>query len=253
MEKKLVILGLVLLLMSTLACTAPSSTVSQTTSSATTSSTPSVTETVATPTPTASPAPEVEASEFMGKALTPLNKQRNNALAGTQTIDRASYRLTVGGLVDTPLSLTYEDLLALPQVSKLMDLDCVEGWKFTAKWTGPTLKSIFEKAGVKAEAQNVIFHTADVPEGYSSLLLSYILDKDIIIGLKINDLTLPAERGFPFQVVAESKYGYKWAKWVTEIELSDNLDFKGYWESYGYNNNADVGGPGFGGVSIFGP
>ncbi len=197
----------------------------------------------AAPAPTTLPSGEIEAAEFMGKKLTPIKDQRNNALAGTQTIDRASYHLTVNGLVNTPLSLTYEDLLALPQVSKLMDLDCVEGWNFTAKWTGPTLKSIFEKAGVKPEGKNVIFSSADVQGGYSSLFLNYIMDNDIILGLKINDLTLPAERGFPFQVVAESKYGYKWAKWITGIELSSNLNFKGYWESYGYSNNAAVGGP----------
>jgi DMSO/TMAO reductase YedYZ molybdopterin-dependent catalytic subunit len=188
---------------------------------------------------------ETEATEYMGQQLTPLKEQRNNALAGTQRLDRETYRLKVSGLVDTPLELTYADLQVLPQVSKVLDMNCVEGWDFTAKWTGPTLKSVIEKAGVKAEAKNVIFHTADVPEGYSSLLLDYILTKDIIIGLKINDLTLPPERGFPFQVVAESKYGYKWAKWITKIELSDDLSFKGYWESEGYSNNADDQGPPF--------
>jgi DMSO/TMAO reductase YedYZ molybdopterin-dependent catalytic subunit len=186
---------------------------------------------------------EVEATTFLGKTLTPLKNQGNNALAGTQTIDRATYRLAVTGLVNTPLSLSYDDLMALPQISKLMDFDCVEGWGFVAKWTGPTLKSIFAKAGVKPEAQVVIFSSTDVPGGYSSLLLNYVMDNDIILGMKINDLTIPAERGFPFQVVAESKYGYKWAKWITGIELSNNMSFRGYWESYGYNNDASVNGP----------
>jgi DMSO/TMAO reductase YedYZ molybdopterin-dependent catalytic subunit len=192
------------------------------------------------------PPGETEATEFMGQKLTPISEQNNNALAGTQYIDEATYRLTVDGLVDGPLSLSYADLLAYPQVSKLMDLNCVEGWSFTAKWTGPALGSIFNDAGVKPEARIVIFHTADVPEGYSSLELSYIRDRNIIIGMKLNDITLPANRGFPFQVVAESKFGYKWSKWVTRIEVSDNTDFRGYWESYGYSNNADVNGPSFG-------
>jgi DMSO/TMAO reductase YedYZ molybdopterin-dependent catalytic subunit len=56
----------------------------------------------------------------------------------------------------------------------------------------------------------------------------------------MNNITLPAERGFPFQLVAESKWGYKWIKWVTEIELSDNLNYKGYWESRGYSNNGNL-------------
>jgi DMSO/TMAO reductase YedYZ molybdopterin-dependent catalytic subunit len=220
--------------------TAPTSSPSVTTTpSSTPTSTPSVT-----PSPT--PTTEVEATEFMGKKLTPISQQRNNALAGTQIIDRATYRLAVNGLVEKPLSLSYDDLLAYPQVSRLMDLDCVEGWNFTAKWTGPALNAIFTDAGLKPEAKIVIFHTADVPDGYSSLDLSYIQDNDIIIALKLNDITLPPDRGFPFQVVAMSKFGYKWAKWVTRIEISDDTSFRGYWESYGYSNNADVNGPAFG-------
>ena len=186
---------------------------------------------------------EVQATEFQGVKLTPINKQRNNALAGTQHIDQATYRLTVDGLVDHPLSLSYSDLLAYPQISQLMKLNCVEGWNFTAKWTGPSLSSIFADAGIQSGAVIAIFYTADVPVGYTSLDLKYINDNNIIIALKDNDITLPPDRGFPFQVVAQSKFGYKWAKWVTRIELSSNTNFRGYWESNGYNNNADINGP----------
>ena len=189
-----------------------------------------------------SPTGEVEATEFMGKKLTPIRDQLNNAVRGTQYIDIASYKLTVDGLVDHPLTLTYADLEAYPQISRLTDLNCVEGWNFTAKWTGPELTAILDDAGVKPEAKIVVFDTADV-SGFTSLDLSYINEKDIIIALKLNDVTLPPNRGFPFQVVAESKYGYKWAKWVTRIEVSSNTNFRGYWESAGYSNNADALGP----------
>ncbi len=188
------------------------------------------------------PPGEVEATEFMGTQLTPISQQRNNALAGTQVINNETYRLVVDGLVDNPLSLNYTDLLAYPQVSKLADLDCVEGWGFTAKWTGPTLNSIFADAKVKPEAKIAIFYTADGPEGYTSLDLSYIQENNIIIALKDNDITLPPDRGFPFQVIAEGKYGYKWAKWVTRIELSADTSFRGYWESRGYSNDANITG-----------
>jgi DMSO/TMAO reductase YedYZ molybdopterin-dependent catalytic subunit len=174
-----------------------------------------------------------------------MSQQNNNALNGTQNIDQASYQLTVDGLVEHPLTLSYADLQAYPQISQLMDLNCVEGWNFTAKWTGPMLSAIFSDAKVKPEAKIVIFHTTDVPQGYSSLDLSYINDNKIIIALKDNDLTLPPERGFPFQVVAMNKFGYKWAKWVTHIELSSDTNFRGFWEGYGYNNNADINGPAF--------
>ena len=189
---------------------------------------------------------EVEATEFNGKKLTPISQQNNNALKGTQHIDQSTYTLTVDGLVDHPLTLSYADLQAYPQISQLMDLNCVEGWNFTAKWTGPALSAIFAAAGVQSGAKIAIFYTADVPTGYTSLDLSYIDDNNIIIALKDNDITLPADRGFPFQVVAMGKYGYKWAKWVTRIELSSNTNFRGYWESNGYNNNGDVNGPQFG-------
>jgi DMSO/TMAO reductase YedYZ molybdopterin-dependent catalytic subunit len=188
---------------------------------------------------------EVEASEFQGVELTPLNQQGNNALAGTQHIDRETYMLKVDGLVENTLEINYEQLLEYPQESWLMPMNCVEGWNFTAKWTGPQINSILEDAGAKQEARIIIFRTADVPEGYTSLELDYIRDNNILLALKINDLTLPPERGFPFQVVAKSKFGYKWAKWVTGMELSSDTDFRGYWESAGYNNNADDKGPAF--------
>ena len=198
-------------------------------------------------TPTSSNATgEVEATSYNGVKLTPIKDQLNNALQGTQYIDRDAYRLTVDGLVNKPLSLTYDDLLAYPQEVRLNTLNCVEGWDFIAKWTGPTLDSIFNTAGLKPEGKIAIFYTTDDTQGgFTSLDLSYIHDNSIIIALKINDITLSAERGFPFQVVANSKFGYKWAKWVTEIEISDNTSFRGYWESAGYNNNADINGPAF--------
>jgi DMSO/TMAO reductase YedYZ molybdopterin-dependent catalytic subunit len=193
--------------------------------------------------PPVTPLPgEVEATEFMGVQLTPIGQQRNNALAGTQVINNETYRLVVDGLVDNPLSLNYTDLLSYPQVSKLADLVCVEGWRFTAKWTGPTLDSIFADAGVKPEAKIAIFYSADSPVGYTSLELSYIEENNIIVALKDNDITLPPDRGFPFQVVAEGKWGYKWAKWVTRIELSADTSFRGYWESRGYSNDANITG-----------
>ena len=186
------------------------------------------------------PAGEVEATEFMGVQLTPISQQRNNALAGTQVINNETYQLVVDGLVDSPLSLSYTDLLSYPQVSKLADLVCVEGWRFTAKWTGPTLDSIFADAGAKPEAKIAIFYSTDSPVGYTSLELSYIQEGNIIIAVRDNDITLPPDMGFPFQVVADGKWGYKWAKWVTRIELSADTGFRGYWESRGYSNSADV-------------
>jgi DMSO/TMAO reductase YedYZ molybdopterin-dependent catalytic subunit len=188
---------------------------------------------------------EVEATEFQGAKLTPISQQDNNALAGTQKIDRQTYKLIVDGLVEKPLSLSYDQLLAYPQESQLINFNCVEGWGFTAKWTGPLIDSLLNDARVKPEAKIIIFYTTDDPRGYSSLDLSYIKDNNILLALKLNDVTLPPERGFPFQVAAKSKFGYKWAKWVVRMELSSDINFRGYWEQAGYNNNAEDNGPAF--------
>lgn len=234
-----IILITMVLLVTGACCSAPTSTSTSTLTTMSSSTTPfSPTSTSTTPVTS-----EVEATEFQGVKLTPINDQNNNALAGTQQIDKDTYTLTIDGLVDHPLTLSYSDLQAYPQISQLMDLNCVEGWDFTAKWTGPYLSAIFADAVVQSGAKIAIFYTTDDPNGYTSLDLSYINDNNIIIALKDNDITLPADRGFPFQVVAQSKFGYKWAKWVTRIELSSNTNFRGYWESNGYNNNADINGP----------
>ncbi len=184
-----------------------------------------------------------ETTAYEGKQLTPISEQRNNAIKGTQYIDRDTYRLRVYGMVADPLNLSYEQLRSYPSATKLVRLDCVEGWGFDAKWTGVPLRTIFEEAQADENATTVIFYSAD---GYStSLDLDYLVDNDIMLAYELNDVTLPPERGFPLQLVAEGKYGYKWAKWITAIELTDE-PYRGYWEKVGYNNNADVGGPAFG-------
>jgi len=61
-----------------------------------------------------------------------------------------------------------------------------------------------------------------------------------MIAHRVNGATLPPERGFPFQLVAESKWGYKWIKWITRIELSQDANYRGFWESRGYSNDADL-------------
>jgi DMSO/TMAO reductase YedYZ molybdopterin-dependent catalytic subunit len=185
---------------------------------------------------------QTENISYQGKNLTPIAEQRNNAIKGTQYIDRESYRLRVDGLVRNPRNFTYEEIIELPETSKVVDLDCVEGWSFTAKWTGVKIADLFNKTGTLENATTVIFYSAD---GYStSLDLDYLLKNDIILAYRINDVTLPPDRGFPLQLVAESKFGYKWAKWIVRIELSDS-PYRGYWEQRGYNNTADVGGPEF--------
>jgi DMSO/TMAO reductase YedYZ molybdopterin-dependent catalytic subunit len=106
-------------------------------------------------------------------------------------------------------------------------------------WQGVLVKDLLEKAAPNPEAKTVIFHAYD---GYTtSFPIEYIMDNNILMAYRMNDITIPPERGFPFELVAESKWGYKWIKWITRIELSDNIDYKGYWESRGFSNGGDLG------------
>jgi DMSO/TMAO reductase YedYZ molybdopterin-dependent catalytic subunit len=187
--------------------------------------------------------PEVEATEFQGVKLTPLSQQGNNAITGTQHIDRSAYSLEVSGLVQNNLSLSYGDLLELPAYSEVDVMPCVEGWSFTAKWTGFRVSDLLNMSGLAPNATYVMFYSSD---GYSTgETLEYLRSNDILLAYGINDVTLPADRGFPLQLVAKSKYGYKWGKWITKVVVGDE-EMRGYWESRGYSNKADVGGPAYG-------
>ena len=182
-----------------------------------------------------------EIREYQGENLSSIDDFRENSIAGPQQVSVEDYRLEVTGLVEQPLSLTYDQVIDREQYSKVVTLYCVEGWDATILWEGVLLEDLLDQAGVKDEAVVAIFHAAD---GYtSSLTLDYIRQNQIVLAYRMNGVTLPPERGFPFQVVAESKWGYKWVKWVTEIELSSDADYRGYWEQYGYNNDGDQSGP----------
>jgi DMSO/TMAO reductase YedYZ molybdopterin-dependent catalytic subunit len=183
---------------------------------------------------------KVEIDSYKGKKLDVVAKEPENSIKGPQQIDAKTYRLDVKGLVDKPLSLKYDEVTALPSFQKVTTLNCVEGWSVTYLWTGVKLKDVLEKAGYDTNAKVVIFRSYD---GYStSLPLDFIVNRDILLAYKLNGVVIPPERGFPFQVVAEDQLGYKWAKWITEIEVSNDTSFRGYWEQRGYENTAPVPG-----------
>ncbi|PKQ29321.1 MAG: oxidoreductase [Actinobacteria bacterium HGW-Actinobacteria-10] len=181
----------------------------------------------------------VEVREYEGEDLSSINEFRENSIKGPQQLDREAYRLTITGLVDRPLSLTYREVIDTHQeYRKVVRLSCVEGWSVDILWQGILLADLLDRAGADPGARVVIFRSAD---GYStSLPADYIRDNDILLAYRMNDVELPPDRGFPFQLVAEEKWGYKWAKWITEIEVSDDTSFRGYWESRGYENDADL-------------
>jgi DMSO/TMAO reductase YedYZ molybdopterin-dependent catalytic subunit len=181
---------------------------------------------------------EIEIKEYKGQKLGSVNDFEENSIRGVQRVDINKYKLTITGLVEDNLELSYGELKNYLHISKIITLNCVEGWSVKAVWEGIPLKELFKNAKIKKGANTIIFYAYD---GYtSSLPLDFVLNRNIIIADRINGITLPEANGFPYQVVAEDRFGYKWVRWLTKIELSANKDYRGYWENNGYNNDAVV-------------
>ena len=180
-----------------------------------------------------------EVREYMGENMSSLSDIRDNAIRGTQNINQSTYRLTVNGLVSNPKEYTYDQVVnGFQNYEKVVTLYCVQGWNAKILWQGVLVRDLLNQSGVDPNATVVIFHATD---GYTTAMpLSYFYDHDILMAYKMNGLAIPPEKGFPFELVAESKYGYKWIKWINQIELSDNANYLGYWESRGYSNGADI-------------
>ncbi len=190
-----------------------------------------------------------EVTQYQGQNLTSINafledinQHPDVAIDGTQHINQTTYHLTVTGLVNNTLELTYDDLVnnfqSYQQVGKLL---CVEGWSVTMLWQGVPINDLLKEAGASPNATTLIFSASD---GYTTALpLDYVVQNNLILAYKVNNVTLPAAAGFPLSLVAQNQYGYKWIKWVTEIDVSNDSSYLGYWESHGYPNNATVQTP----------
>jgi DMSO/TMAO reductase YedYZ molybdopterin-dependent catalytic subunit len=183
--------------------------------------------------------PGAEVKEYEGENLSAISAFRENSIKGPQHVDISTYQLQVTGLVTQSESYTYDEVINdFDKYKKVVRLDCVEGWSVNLLWEGLKVKDIVKEAQPLSTARVVIFHAYD---GYTtSFPIEYVMDNDILLAYKMNDVVIPPERGFPFQLVAEEKWGYKWIKWVTEIEFSDDINYRGYWEQRGYSNSGDL-------------
>jgi DMSO/TMAO reductase YedYZ molybdopterin-dependent catalytic subunit len=181
--------------------------------------------------------PEQETREFQGQALAPFKRAYDNSIKGPQKVDPAGFRLNLGGQVAQVRELTYQQVLELPRVKRVVNMPCVEGWNERLLVEGVRVSDLVALAQPDPKAKVVIFRAAD---GYSTALdLDYLTSSQALLAIRINGLTLDAARGFPFQLVAEKKLGYKWIKWVVAMELSDK-PYLGFWETRGYSNEADT-------------
>jgi DMSO/TMAO reductase YedYZ molybdopterin-dependent catalytic subunit len=183
--------------------------------------------------------PAAEVRSYQGEGLSSINDFRENSIKGPQQVNTTDYRLKVTGLTNHTDVYTYDEVLAkYPHYTKVVTLFCTEGWDATILWEGVLVSDLINTSGIDNHATTVIFTAHD---GYTtSFPLDYLIDNNIIMAYRMNNVTLPAERGYPFQLVAEDKWGYKWIKWIEKIELSDNAAYKGYWEQRGYSNTADI-------------
>jgi DMSO/TMAO reductase YedYZ molybdopterin-dependent catalytic subunit len=189
--------------------------------------------------PSTIPLASVEVRSYQGENLSSVNDFRENSIKGPQYVNESTYRLTITGLTNKTIIYRYEDVINTYQsYSKVVTLDCVEGWDVTILWEGVLVQDILNTSGVDPQANTVIFHAID---GYTtSFPIEYLQKNDILMAYRMNNVTIPAERGFPFMLVAEDKWGYKWIKWIDRIELSNDTSYRGYWEQRGYSNSGDL-------------
>ncbi len=162
--------------------------------------------------------------------------------------DFADWRLEVTGLVEKPLSLTRDQLMAMPSRTQITRHDCVEGWSCIAKWTGTPLSLVLDEAKPKLEARYAVFHCLDTIEKslagevkyYGSIDLVDAYHPQTILAYGLNGKPLPVENGAPLRVRVERQLGYKMPKYIHKIELVDSfaamgLGNGGYWEDRGYD------------------
>jgi len=152
-------------------------------------------------------------------------------------VDRSTWRLTIDGLVERPVELTYEDLRALPRAEQVTDFHCVTGWSVSrVHWAGVRFRDLLAAARPLTTAKAVGFFSAD--GAYSdSLTTDQAYLPDTMLAYELDGAPLTRPHGAPARVVIPEMYGYKGVKWVSKITLLDQ-PFAGYWENRGYDRNA---------------
>lgn len=160
--------------------------------------------------------------------------------AGYPSKGREAYRLKVSGLVDRPMTLTYDDLLALPQTQLTKDFQCVTGWRVQdVHWQGVRLADLLDHVGVQADAKFLHFTSFD--GAYTeSLTMAQARRPDVIVANHMLGKPVTREHGGPVRLYVAPMYGYKSIKWLDGIQVTNELE-PGYWEAFGYDVDGWVG------------
>jgi DMSO/TMAO reductase YedYZ molybdopterin-dependent catalytic subunit len=152
-------------------------------------------------------------------------------------VDLATWELRVSGEVEQPVTLSWDELNALPRTSHTQDIHCVTRWsKFDMTFEGIHWRELEALVRPTPSAHHVIAHAE---QGFTSNVpIAFLRDERALLATHANGEPLSAEHGYPLRLVIPGKYFWKSAKWLRGIELSAT-DRLGFWESYGYHNDAD--------------
>lgn len=195
------------------------------------------------------------AKEFSENDLSPIFPVNGNSKPVSSAYQKhleegfINWKLSINGLVENPANFSLDDLRNLPSKTQITRHDCVEGWSAIGKWKGVKLGELLEKVKLKPKARYVIFHCADADEDevfyYESIDLEDAFHPQTILAYELNDRSLPVANGAPIRLRVERQLGYKMAKFIMEIEVSDRFDHVGggqggYWEDQGYEWYAGI-------------
>jgi DMSO/TMAO reductase YedYZ molybdopterin-dependent catalytic subunit len=156
----------------------------------------------------------------------------------------ALWRLEVGGLVENPFTLTWDEFLALPQVDDTSDFHCVTTWsRFDNHWKGVRFATLAELAVPKAEARYVLCTGSDHAPGTSvpyttNLPLARAVEDDVLLVHTWEGQPLPREHGGPCRMITPKLYAWKGTKWIRRIEFLPRNE-RGFWEVRGYSDTAE--------------
>jgi DMSO/TMAO reductase YedYZ molybdopterin-dependent catalytic subunit len=179
-------------------------------------------------------------SQLLGN-LFPIGGWRIYTISGSMPIfDERAWRLEIGGLVRRPVSLTYEQLRALPRAEQVSTFHCVTGWSVAnVRWAGVRFDHLLVAAEPLPQATAIRFVSSEVPYE-DSLTLDQVRRPDVMLALEMDGEPLSRPHGAPARVVIPEMYGYKGVKWLTRMELVAKQP-QGFWEQHGYDQNAWVG------------
>jgi len=151
--------------------------------------------------------------------------------------DRQAWDFKVFGLVEEPVTLSYDELLKLPATRIVADIHCVTGWsKLDTVWEGVLFQEVIKLVRTRSRAEFAMVHCN---HGYSTNVpLEVLMDDDVLLAYRYDDAPLTPEHGYPLRLVVPQRYFWKSAKWVRGVELMAQ-DRQGFWEVRGYHNDAD--------------